>query len=230
MLLLCITWCNMDCISIFSAKFLIYILTDFCFSCYDILSLWPWLMECNRQLSRGCRQDASVSMWLYSLLATLWLHPTQFEPFLSWPCPSSLLWLLLTCVPFCYSPFPFNSGTSCWSSCPRALTGYLSPTYLSSYRQLWCSSSHTLSASVAHFHCSLNTTSNMHDLLVFMQFLMLVAEATKDIDNSWAVGTRSLLTYIVLLLPSTSNTPSLLLPLYLDNKFFGGETFHSVLV
>lgn len=149
MLLLCITWCNMDCISIFSAKFLIYILTDFCFSCYDILSLWPWLMECNRQLSRGCRQDASVSMWLYSLLATLWLHPTQFEP--------SLLWLLLTCVPFCYSPFPFNSGTSCWSSCPRALTGYLSPTYLSSYRQLWHSSSHTLSASVAHFHRSLNT-------------------------------------------------------------------------
>lgn len=70
----------------------------------------------------------------------------------------------------------------------------------------------------------------MHDLLVFVQFLMLVAEATKDIDNSWAAGTRSLLTYIVLLLPSTSNTPSLLLSLYLDNKFFGGETFHSVLV
>lgn len=62
--------------------------------------------------------------------------------------------------------------------------GYLSPAYLLSFRQIWRSSSHTLSATVAHLHCSVNTTSNMHDLLVFMQLLVLVAEATKDTDSS----------------------------------------------
>lgn len=99
--------------------------------------------------------------------------------------PSPLLWLLLPYVPFfAHPPFSVKSDIYCWSSLPRALMDYLSPAYPSSFRQHWLASSHILSASDAHFHQLLNTVSNMHDLLIFMQLLMLVAVATRDVDNS----------------------------------------------
>jgi len=69
---------------------------------------------------------------------------------------------------------------------------YQCSAYLLSFRQHWLASSPILSGSDAHFHHSRNTVSNMHDLLVFMQFLMLEAMATRDIGNSWATGTQSL--------------------------------------
>lgn len=125
------------------------------------------------RLQTGCK-CASVAM-----SSSAW---ALFILILSSPGP--LLWLLLPCISFSDSPFSVKSGTYCWSSLPRTLMGYLSPAYLSSFREHWLASSHILSASGAHFHHSRNTVSNMHDWLVFMQFLVLVAVATRDIDNS----------------------------------------------
>lgn len=74
----------------------------------------------------------------------------------------------------------------------------------------------------------------MHDLLVSMQFCMLVA--VRDIDSSWAAGTHNLLailtppTYIVwFYLPLSYQYTSIFCLLVLGNKLFGAETFYSML-
>lgn len=75
----------------------------------------------------------------------------------------------------------------------------------------------------------------MHDLLVSMQFCMLVAVAVRDIDNSWAAGTHNLLailtsTYIVwFYLPLSCQYTPISCLFVLDNKLFGAETFYSML-
>lgn len=75
----------------------------------------------------------------------------------------------------------------------------------------------------------------MHDLLVSMQFCMLVAVAVRHIDNSWAAGTHNLLAiltpaYIVWFYLSLSCQYTPISCLFvLDNKLFGAETFYSML-
>lgn len=75
----------------------------------------------------------------------------------------------------------------------------------------------------------------MHDLLVSMQFCMLVAVAVRDIDNSWAAGTHNLLAiltpaYIVwFYLPLSCQYTPISCLFVLDNKLFGAETFYSML-
>lgn len=139
---------------------------------------------------QGCKWDC----------VQLSLSPFHFDPVLS-----QLLSLTVAALrPLLWQPstFPFSQIRQIFRfSLQKALTDSLSPAKLSSFRQLWLASSLILSASDAHFHHSLNV-STVHGLLVSMQFCMLVAVAARDIGNSWAAGTHSLLAMLTPLIYS----------------------------
>lgn len=85
------------------------------------------------------------------------LSPFHLDPVPSQPIPLTVIAMHPLLWP---PPFSIKSDIYCWSPLPRALMDYLSPAYLSSFRQHWLARSHVLSASDAHFHHSLETASN----------------------------------------------------------------------